>query len=172
MIAKRWLYISLILAVAITAAVSILEPSSLTPEPAITPAQIAVPAREETLQPKQEISPTPQPTSPPPRADAPFTPQPTLPPEPLLTPQPTAPKDIQQKYSHIAQLEPWHECISPIALALPGVTLTDADEVRNRVVIGVLNETLIDTVEKELESNYYTQAIYMCHKNRNLMIKG
>lgn len=41
-----------------------------------------------------------------------------------------------------SQLEAWYEKLSPVVLSIPGVVLTDNDEVRKRLVVGIEKEDL------------------------------
>jgi hypothetical protein len=48
------------------------------------------------------------------------------------------------------QLKTWHDLMSPVVLALPGVVLTDIDEARNRLRVGVETLETQELVEEHL----------------------
>ncbi|MBI3951075.1 MAG: hypothetical protein HY314_11555 [Acidobacteria bacterium] len=56
---------------------------------------------------------------------------------------------LQGQYSFV-QLKQWHDRLSPTVLARPGVILTDIDEAKNRLRVGVEKLELAKQVEEEL----------------------
>lgn len=56
---------------------------------------------------------------------------------------------LQGKYGFL-QLKEWHDRMRAEVLAIPGVTMTDIDEVRNRLRVGVEKVQLASAVEQKL----------------------
>jgi len=56
---------------------------------------------------------------------------------------------LQGQYSFL-QLKQWHDRLSPVVLAIPGVILTDIDEAKNRLRVGVERLKMTSRVEQQL----------------------
>jgi hypothetical protein len=64
---------------------------------------------------------------------------------------------LQGQYSYL-QLKAWHDCMSRWILAIPGITMTDIDDKKNRITIGIdiglkaaKKRRVIEAVETALE---------------------